>query len=1104
MKPNISTRTPLVLLSLIVGLALALPALATTLNGAYTLDRFAISNGGGTSAGGAYSLNSSMGQSMAGSLSGGAYRLNVGYWPEVAETVNVSPTLDLAKLVSSPTAAPGQAITFTLTFTATGPTAIPAILTDTLPGGLTYVNGSVTGGATYDSATRQIRFAGSIGTGAPTIITYRATVDLGVSAGSVLANAAIATYLIDGQTYEVQRTAAVVVPNPATFSTLVLIYANGDNNLASKTIALLNNAEKSAANPNAVTLLLLDGPADNDARLYRLGEDADDSCPNFANPTCDGRYVLGQNLWAWSDDTANPYSLSEFLKSAIRAYPNAGQVIVSLVGHGSGWYPDALPGQPSAWDGQPGGLLWDEHPRSYLTTKALGQALRWAVQATGVKVDLLYLDACLMAMSEVAYEVSDSVDYVLASENWSWAAFPYDAYLGTAVLDGVQSASAIGADWLAIQANLLRGNAYPFTLSLIDAAQMNGVRSAVESLATAISGTLPADRGKLIAAQTADICFDSDQNGFITTADNACDLSGLARNLADRYSGNPAVIGAANGVQTAVATAVLIEDHQNGVPYVHSTAQWMWSDLGGLSLYTPFQVDDWKRGFYTADHLRFAQNGQWGALLNAFWNAAPPPPCPDCAPPPPPLDPAPISLQAQAGQDRVLLTWSLDQPVSTLVGYHVLRAITSTTPITLTTTPVAASPYIDASGLVTGTQYCYQVNGVSANGTVVARSAIACATFGQFELSIPDMSAAPGATGVLVPINGKGGNGLCIAGLQASIAYSPSLVSPTGLVSPTVYTQGYDFTANTGTSGRVIVVLTSPTCTPLYGSGTLFNVGFNVSGGTGQTSPLDFITGITYTVIYDDNDLLHPIPLALDNGSLLIRNAFVRGDVNGDEAVNVGDAAMATQIASGRITPTPDQQTACDVNGDGACSAADVTLIRCYVAGGSWTGCGGLATSSIQSGMKQSEMQSKDVAAANTPVRIGLGAANVGAGQILTVPVTIQNGADLAGGTLTFQYDPDQLTFDAASLTSLTTGFNVQAHVSQPGLVRVVLARGTAIGGDGTLLQLRFTNASSAASLRIVGASLNDNVGRDFATSALQKQIEIVTWHTLFLPLVRR
>jgi hypothetical protein len=95
MKPHLATRNLLILLCLLVGLAFALPTLAATLAGAYSLDWFTISNGGGSSNGGAYTLNSSLGQSLAGSLNGGSYRLNVGYWPEIAETANVSPTLFL-------------------------------------------------------------------------------------------------------------------------------------------------------------------------------------------------------------------------------------------------------------------------------------------------------------------------------------------------------------------------------------------------------------------------------------------------------------------------------------------------------------------------------------------------------------------------------------------------------------------------------------------------------------------------------------------------------------------------------------------------------------------------------------------------------------------------------------------------------------------------------------------------------------------------------------------------------------------------------------------------------------------------------------------------
>ena len=100
MKPNLSTRTLLILISLVICSMIAVPVLAAAVAGAYTLDWFSINNGGGSSSGGMYTLDSSIGQSLAGALSGGTYRLNVGYWPEITSEGPVSPTLALAKSVS--------------------------------------------------------------------------------------------------------------------------------------------------------------------------------------------------------------------------------------------------------------------------------------------------------------------------------------------------------------------------------------------------------------------------------------------------------------------------------------------------------------------------------------------------------------------------------------------------------------------------------------------------------------------------------------------------------------------------------------------------------------------------------------------------------------------------------------------------------------------------------------------------------------------------------------------------------------------------------------------------------------------------------------------
>ncbi len=638
----------------------------------------------------------------------------------------------------------------------------------------------------------------------------------------------------------------------------------------------------------------------------------------------------------------------------------------------------------------------------------------------------------------------------------------------------------------------------------------------MEALATALEATLPADSGKILAAQTSEICFDSNQDSYIDAGDNACDLSGFAANLAVQYAANPAVVNAADAVQNAVAVAVLAEDHENGVPYTTPDAPWAWQNLGGLSIYTPFHTDDWKRGFYTGSHLRIAQNGQWGSLLNSYWNAPPPQPgCTANCEPLPPIEIAPISAQASAGQDYIQLTWSLDQPVSGLAGYHVLRQISGTDFITLTTTIVNANQYIDTGNLTLGVTYCYQVKGVNAGSEVLAQSGVTCARFGELMLWVPHINALPGAVDVAVPINVAQAAGICMAALDVTISYNPAIAVANGQVSPTSFSAGYEYTANTAVPGQVHITAINNTCTPLYGPGTLFNVKFNILGASGQSSPVDFITGLSYTAIYDDNDLTNPVPLSLTGGSLTINAAYIPGDVNGDEAINAADALMALRIASGRITPTPRQLGACDVNGDGACTAADATLIRCRAAMGSWEGCGLGVVLNIHSKLEAVDMVGPELREANVqttggakgeedqePVHIGL--FTISSGQAITASLKIANGMEFAGGTFTIQYDPAQMEFDRASLAALTSGFGVDAKVLQPGLVRVAMARNTEIAANGVLLNLRFNVTGTASPVQIVDLSLNDEYGRDFATSALQKLIHIVSWHNMFLPVVTR
>jgi hypothetical protein len=445
----------------------------------------------------------------------------------------------------------------------------------------------------------------------------------------------------------IEQSIPVSVTQNSFAGNLILIYVSSDNDLSGAVLDLIDKAEQGAATPNTVTLLLLDGPGPNDTYLMRLQPaGADKPCPNrYGDPLCEGRYRMGQTIWPWPvDNLGDSSNLAAFLIAAQRAYPNAGQVILSLVGHGGGWSPPALGGQPSGHVGQPGGdplggMLWDNNPGSSLSTPELGTALRVSKAATERDIDLLFLDACNMAMAEVAYEVRDSARYLLASPNWKWTGFPYDRHLAAA---GSGDILEIGQTWLSNEAAYMSSFAdEPFTYSLVNLAEIKTIRERLDDLAQALmrpNGPLTTDAGRaavLAAFATADR-FDSNQDGVLNLEDNYIDLLSFTYALAAQFPNDTTVTNAANTLIGSLNMAIKAQESKSGTPWRYPRNPWNWNNMGGLSIYLPIHQDDWRRRYY--GKLQFTQDGQWDEFLNAWWeNRVPPndPTCPpDCGLPP--------------------------------------------------------------------------------------------------------------------------------------------------------------------------------------------------------------------------------------------------------------------------------------------------------------------------------------------------------------------------------------------------------------------------------------------------------------------------------------
>ena len=106
-------------------------------------------------------------------------------------------------------------------------------------------------------------------------------------------------------------------------------------------------------------------------------------------------------------------------------------------------------------------------------------------------------------------------------------------------------------------------------------------------------------------------------------------------------------MSAAQGVQDAIAAAVLVEDHHNGIPWSYSEQEWAWGELGGISSYLPLMQDDWRRRYYKAPHLQIGQDGQWDDFISAYWNHSEPPPDPECPPEGCDLPPGPLPMPGE-------------------------------------------------------------------------------------------------------------------------------------------------------------------------------------------------------------------------------------------------------------------------------------------------------------------------------------------------------------------------------------------------------------------------------------------------------------------------
>ena len=371
----------------------------------------------------------------------------------------------------------------------------------------------------------------------------------------------------------------------------VMVYLDSDNNLESAGINDINEMEMIGSTSDVNIVVQVD-------RIpYSV---LDSNHEGYADDTSNGdwtttrRYFINQdfdpiqiNSQLMSDlgelNMGDPQTLTDFASWVAVNYP-ANKYLLVIWNHGGGFR--ALSSNLTkdiAWDDTNGG--------DKITMPELESALSAISTQIGKKIDIVGMDACFMGMTEVAYQIKDYIDVLIASEgSVPFNGWPYDAILEELADNPLVSSGQLSTD--IVDKYII---SYPYNnvdQSAIDLSHMDNLASQLSNLAIAImDDTLTPKDIYVDAAYSSQHYGDPD---FIDLYDFCDKIFDHSNNLEIK---NMAII-----IQKTLSSTVTNSDYSG----------WGINGSKGLSIYFPW--------YYSYDsekynETNFAQNTFWDEML---------------------------------------------------------------------------------------------------------------------------------------------------------------------------------------------------------------------------------------------------------------------------------------------------------------------------------------------------------------------------------------------------------------------------------------------------------------------------------------------------------
>ncbi len=267
------------------------------------------------------------------------------------------------------------------------------------------------------------------------------------------------------------------------------------------------------------------------------------------------------------------------------------------------------------------GLLYNFNQKTYLQNQELKTALIQAsTKILGKKIDIIGMDACLMAMLEVAYQIKDAAQYFIASQNiektpgWNYQKIIQTMNASDQTLDPLSFARIVVSTFMEL--NEWRNNIS--TLSVIDLTTIEDTKIAVDKMANELLVLLekqPKQFHEIIrTARTASINFDDkeypylgyiDLGSFIKNMIKLIDVLPMkSNNLKSKRSDN-SYEKLKNTLLETLATI------KKSVVHMYAGAQF--KETCGLSIYFP--EDKIQPSYLPTD---FAQASSWTTYLQRY------------------------------------------------------------------------------------------------------------------------------------------------------------------------------------------------------------------------------------------------------------------------------------------------------------------------------------------------------------------------------------------------------------------------------------------------------------------------------------------------------